>query len=110
MFKWLLTITLLLTFSGISQTRNPDGDNVSIHLTPFFTSLDVKTNTIESKKEDPTFNLNVMLKIPLSANFTFSPFYQFGKSKYSFETSVNVQSGMESSYNNFGATFSYYLK
>lgn len=100
----------LISAVTFSQSHNPDGDKASIHFTPYFSSQSYKSFDGFEKQEDPFFNFNLMLKIPLSARFTLSPFYQYGKTKYDVSFQVDKVYSMENSYNNFGATFSYYFK
>ncbi len=82
MFKHLLTVflftSLLLLIScpaKAQQIKNPDGENISIHFTPYFTDATFK---VFDKKADlnQTFNFNIMVKMPLSPLVTVSMFYK----------------------------------
>jgi hypothetical protein len=108
--KTVIFVFFLMSVLCFSQHQNPDGDKVSIHLTPFFSSQSYKSFDGFEKQEDPFFNFNLMLKVPLSARFTVSPFYQHGKSKYDVSFQADKTYSMENSYNNFGVTFSYYFR
>lgn len=105
-----LILVCMISIMAFTQEKNPDGEKVSIHLTPFFSSQTYKSFDGFEKKEDPFFNFNLMLKVPLSDRITVSPFYQHGKSKYDVSFQADKVYSMENSYNNFGATFSYYFK
>lgn len=79
------------TLSMTAQNTNPDGNTVSLHITPYLTngSSDVATDynfagsisEIETIDYDQTFNFNIMLKIPLTNRITVSPIFEYVKLK-----------------------------
>jgi hypothetical protein len=56
--------------------KNPDGERVSLHLTPFFNSGSHYSNNNLIYNYQPTFSFHILLKIPLTNRFTVAPFYQ----------------------------------
>jgi len=62
--------------------RNPDGDKMSIHFTPYLmggSQISRINNFDEKYKYTQTWNYNIKVKIPLK-NFTIAPFYDSSSS------------------------------
>jgi hypothetical protein len=57
------------------QVKNPDGNNVSIHFTPYLTDSKVKVFDKEGK-DNQSFNFDLKLKMPLSQSITATAFYK----------------------------------
>jgi len=56
--------------------KNPDGERISLHLTPYFNSGSHYNNNNLIYNYQPTFSFNVLLKIPVTNRLTIAPFYQ----------------------------------
>ena len=56
--------------------KNPDGERVSLHITPFFNAGSHSVNNNLIYNYQPVLNLEVKLRIPVSNRFTIAPFYE----------------------------------
>ena len=107
MYKYLLTLSLFAVLlllvscpTKAQQLKNPDGDCVSIHFTPYFTDATFKVLEKEGEIEQQ-FNYNLMVKMPLSSTITASIFYKseelelnfiaIKKKSYGFTISVWIE-------------------
>jgi hypothetical protein len=92
-----------------NEFRNPDGDKMSIHFTPYLmggSQISRINNFDEKYKYTQTWNYNIKVKIPLK-NFTIAPFYD------SSSTILEIDEKKQYSENNsylMGVTFSFYIK
>lgn len=106
-----LIIVFLLAGLSFSQHHNPDGEKVSIHLTPFFSMFKANNSLGFLSTSDPKINFNVMLKIPASENVTYSLFFQ--RDSYNYDFAFDPQEvlfNQKFTFTRFGMTISYYFK
>jgi len=108
---------ILILFIFISTTllaqSNPDGDKVSLHITPFINMSDL--NIADEDFFSQTYNLNLKVKIPIKNKITISPFYQIEtfrstilKENNIFNTNKN-ENQFELTNQRIGATLSIYF-
>lgn len=107
MYKHLITVPLfailLLLVSCPAKAqifKNPDGENLSIHITPYLTDANIKIFKAEGSVNQ-TLNYNIMFKIPLSAYVTTSLFYKSEDYDLGF---VGIKK------KNYGVTLSIYIE
>jgi len=107
----ILVLTIFLSFAyTLNAQSNPDGNKISLHLTPYTTM-----GEISGKELTPQFSVNAKLKIPVQSTLTIAPFFEYHSSevmslKYNsaFRDYSNVLEPMK--LYNFGATISIYFK
>ena len=117
MLKTLITILLVSTimFAQSKENSNPDGDRVSVHLTPFFVSgyneVSAEGNT-ETNNFISEFNLKLLIKMPLSNNITIAPFATTDNFSYEKEITTGrfpVTGKFSYFFTKVGATLSFYF-
>lgn len=99
-------VIILLTSTIIFSQKNPDGDDISFHFTPFFIGgsqtypmLNIYNQLDEKEKKiDDQLNFNLMVKIPFSKDITISPFYE----TFNYAKLAKLHK--------YGVTFSFYLE
>lgn len=90
---YMIAVLFLIAFLFTSvYAQNADGNNPSLHFTPYYSSYSVELPS--------QFNYKVMLKIPLSESFTVSPFYHHS----------NFPINEELTRDDWGAVISFYIK
>lgn len=105
-------IAILALFSSVLLAQNPDGERVSLHITPYWLSGDFTTAETNSKVSPTEFssklNIILKLKVPVSKTFTFSPFYE--AYNYDYFQELN-RTKIESNYyfKKYGMTVSVYF-
>jgi hypothetical protein len=90
MYKYFLVLLsfailfLLISCPAKAQgIKNPDGDCVSVHFTPYLTDATIKVFDNEGKAYQ-TFNFDFKLKMPLSPDATLTVFYKSEKFELDF--------------------------
>jgi len=108
--KHLIAVLLLgfLFNLGAQGFDNPDGDLPSIHVTPYLLMQNFGGD-YDSEIYN-TGNVSVLIKVPLSSSFTFSPFYEFNQLKWEVPQVGIPLKMLKQDTHKFGVTFSYYLK
>lgn len=106
------TILFLILFAAVVYPQsNPDGESVSIHLTPFFSMLKVTNSLGFQSTSDPKLNFNAMIKIPASDQITYSLFFQREGFGYDFALDQEgILFNQKFTFTRFGMTISYYFK
>ena len=105
----LIFFLIILTSISFAQS-NPDGEYVSIHVSPFISSGSFSVNGEDSLDFNDDINFAVMLKIPFGNSFTLSPFWE--RATYSYEQRIaNTTEMMEFSMaqTKLGLTLSFYI-
>ena len=123
--KKLVNVSALLVFvfisSSFAQSKNPDGDYISIHFNPYLTAGSYETlnksTRIAKWDSNGGAGYEVKVVIPLGSKFTMAPYYNSEMFSYSYKEdnhSINYEAlydyEMKFKQNRLGVNLSYYFK
>lgn len=110
MKKAVFILFFVLTSVVGAQNHNPDGDAISIHISPY-----TNFGVVDNINLTPSVNVNVLMKIPLQHNITISPFYEYNEVNASdairdIATGRTIENGFKSIVRRAGVVLSIYFK
>lgn len=129
-------ITLFFVLISACYSQNPDGNSISLHITPYLTTGNADFSTINftprysssgnliaysksssdiSFNQKPNFNFSALVKIPTSDTFTLSLFASKLSTSLLIEnppdaSKLNYTVTSKNNTYSFGSTFSFYFK
>ncbi|MBI1936678.1 MAG: hypothetical protein HYS25_00995 [Ignavibacteriales bacterium] len=77
-FLVMSIVSIVFVDKGYSQEtgHNPDGERISLHVSPFFNSNSYFTDSKLQYSSESVINFDIKLKIPIGKNITLAPFYE----------------------------------
>lgn len=91
---------------GQDYITNPDGNNVSFHFTPYITDTHINTGATELKS-DGILNFNLLIKLPIEDQLTFSVFYNTESNEFN---NWLPNQPLKTDKQSYGLTLSFYLR
>lgn len=110
----IISLIVILIFAMVScpskaqdrESVNPDGENVSIHFSPYITDMSI-SGPGSDYNSDGAFSFNILLKVPLESQLTASIFYNSESAEFKGWSS---QGALKVDKQNYGLTLSFYFK
>ena len=108
---FLLLVAVSISYSqNLSEksfSSNPDGDRISIHITPFLNSGSLYQNDEFTTSYKSVLNFDVRIKIPFGKNLTFTPFYEQRNFDLSYKQIISIKTSEVQT--KAGMTISFYF-